>query len=98
MHGTLYSGTSDSGPFEIGTLYNNNGHQAVRSPKNYMPYSFRTSKRGQPLYNTAILSPACPSFGGSTVIDSHATVTEALIPCTKSVCPSIDELKKLGSS
>ena len=50
------SGTSDSGPSEIGTLYNKPLYKlkdTVRGPKNYMPYSFstfRTSKRGQPLY------------------------------------------------
>ena len=53
-----------------------------------MPYSFSTSKRGQPLYKdkTAefILSPTCPLFGGSTsciviallalqAIESHCT-------------------------
>ena len=54
-HAWVYSGTSDSGPSEIGTLYNIDlpTKDTARGPKNYFPYRFntlRTSERGQPLY------------------------------------------------
>ena len=71
---TIYSGTSDSGPSEIGTLYNKPLYKGHCSRS--MPYSFSTLIL-EPLKEDNlsikdkvaefILSPTCPLFRGSTV-------------------------------
>ena len=72
----MYSGTSDSGPSEIGTQYNRPLYKG-QGPKNLLPYilliHFEPPTRGQPLYTKDTtaefkLSPTCPLFGGSIVL------------------------------